>query len=54
MYKCVGMELKGKKMSYALCVGLLDLHACDQSDVTSVERRRVFGDLRLSHFLQSW
>ena len=34
-------------------VGLLDLRTCGQSDVTSEERRKVFGDLRLSHFVQS-
>ena len=34
-------------------VGLLDLRARGQSDVTSAERRGVFGDLRLSRFLQS-
>ena len=34
-------------------VGFLDLHARGQSDVTSAERRGVFGDLRLSRFLQS-
>ena len=34
-------------------VGLLDLHPCAQSDVTSAERKVVFGDLRLSRFLQS-
>ena len=33
-------------------VGLLDLRACGQSNVTSTERRGVFGDLRLSCFLQ--
>ena len=35
-------------------VGLLDWHARGQSDVTSAERRRVFGNLRLRRFLQSW
>ena len=34
-------------------VVLLDLRARGQSDVTSVERGGVFGDLRLSRFLQS-
>ena len=34
-------------------VGLLDLRTRGQSDVTSAERRGVFGDLRLSRFLQS-
>ena len=34
-------------------LGLLDLRARGQSDVTSAERRGVFGDLRLSRFLQS-
>ena len=34
-------------------VGLLDLRARGQSDVTSEERRGIFGDLRLSRFLQS-
>ena len=34
-------------------VGLLDFHAYSQSDVTSAERRGVFGDLRLSRFFQS-
>ena len=34
-------------------VGLLDLLVRGQSDVTSAEMKRVFGDLRLSRFLQS-
>ena len=34
-------------------VGLLDLRIRGQSDVTGVERRGVFGDLRVSRFLQS-
>ena len=34
-------------------VGLLDLRVLGQSDVTVVERRGVFGDLRVSRFLQS-
>ena len=34
-------------------VGLLDLRARGQSDVTSAERRGMFGDLRLSYFFQS-
>ena len=34
-------------------VGLLDARACSQSDVASVEKRGVFGDLQLSCFLQS-
>ena len=34
-------------------VGLLELCARGQSDVMSAERRGVFGDLRISHFLQS-
>ena len=34
-------------------VGLFDLRACSPSDVTSAERKGVFGDLRLSRFLQS-
>ena len=33
---------------------MLDLHACSQSDVTSTERRGVFGDLWLSCVLQGW
>ena len=33
-------------------VGLLDLRACGQSDVTIAERIEVFSDLRLSRFLQ--
>ena len=45
-----------KKWKHVLCsvvVGLLDICARGQSDVTSVERRGMFGDLRLSNFLQS-
>ena len=34
-------------------VGLLDLRARDQSDVTSAKRRGVFGDLGVSRLLQS-
>ena len=34
-------------------VGLLDLRACGQSDITSAEKRGVFGDLWLSCFFQS-
>ena len=34
-------------------VGLWDLRARGQSDVMSAERRGVFGDLRVSRFLQS-
>ena len=34
-------------------VRVLDLRACGQSDVTNAERKGVFGDLRLSRFLQS-
>ena len=34
-------------------VGLLDLRARGQLDVTSAERRKVFDDLRLSRLLQS-
>ena len=33
-------------------VGLFDLGARGRSDVTSAERRGVFGDLRISRFLQ--
>ena len=48
------MESKGRKNILSLIVvGLSDLHICGQSDVMSAERRGVFGDLRLSHFLQS-
>ena len=48
------MELKSKKNLLCLVVvGLLDLPARGQSDVTSAERRGVFSDLRPSHFLQS-
>ena len=48
------MELKSRK--YVLClimVGLFDLHVHGQSDVMCTERRGVFGDLRVSRFLQS-
>ena len=34
-------------------VGLLDLHACSQSDAMSMERTGVFGELCLSCFLES-
>ena len=52
LYKCVDMELKKVKNVLCLIVlGLLDLRACDQSDVTSAKRRGVFGDLRLSLFV---
>ena len=45
------MELKSRKNVLCLIVeGLLDLQTCGQSDVTSAERRGVFGDLRLSCF----
>ena len=48
------MELKSRKnVLYLIAVGLLDLRACSQSDITSAERRGVFGNLRVSHFLQS-
>ena len=48
------MELKNRKNVLCLIVvGLLDLRARGQSDVTSAERREVFSDLRLSCFLQS-
>ena len=48
------MELKSRKnMLSLLVVGLLDLRACGQSDVTSAERRGVFGDLRVRRFFQS-
>ena len=53
MYKRVDMELK--KVKNVLClivVGLLDLRAHGQSDVSSAERRGVFGDLQVSRFLQ--
>ena len=45
-----------KKVENVPClivVRLLDLRTCGQSDVTSVEWRGMFGDLQLSHFLQS-
>ena len=45
-----------KRQKNVLClivVGLLDLRAFGQSDVTSAERRGVFDDLWLSRFLQS-
>ena len=51
----VDMELKKVKKN-VLClivIGLLDLRARGKSDVTSAERGGVFGDLRLSRFLQS-
>ena len=48
------MELKRRKnVLYLIVVGLLDLRARGQSDVTSAERERVFGDLRICRFLQS-
>ena len=48
------MELKSRKNVLCLIVvGLLDLRVRGQSDVTGAERRGVFGDLRVSHFLQS-
>ena len=34
-------------------IGVFDLCVHGQSDVTSAERRGVFGDLQLSRFLQS-
>ena len=48
------MELKKvKNVLYLIVVGLLNLCARVQSDVTCAERRGVFGDLRLCRFLQS-
>ena len=48
------MELKSRKNVLCLIVvGLLDLSVRCQSDVTGGERRGVFGDLRVSLFLQS-
>ena len=34
-------------------VGLLDLHIRSQSDVMGAERKGVFSDIWVSHFLQS-
>ena len=34
-------------------LGLLDLYTYGQSDVMSMKRRVMFGDLRLSRFIQS-
>ena len=48
------MELKSRKSVLCLIVvWLLGLRVCGQLDVTGVEMRGVFGDLRVSHFLQS-
>ena len=48
------MELKSRKNLLCLIVvGLLDLRVCGQLDVTGTEMRGVFGDLQVSHFLQS-
>ena len=48
------MELKSRKKVLRLTVvGFLDLRVRGQSDVSGAERRGVFGDLRVSHFLQS-
>ena len=41
------------KKSPMLNSGRVVIRARGQSDVTSAERREVFGDLRLSRFLQS-
>ena len=50
----VDMELKsGKNILCLVVVGLLELRTPGKTDVTGAERREVFGDLRLSHFLQS-
>ena len=48
------MELKSRKNVLCLIVvGLLDLHVRGRSDVTGAEGRGLFGDLRVSHSLQS-
>ena len=48
------MELKSRNNVLSLvAVRLLDLRVRSQSDVTSAERRGVFGDLRVSRSLQS-
>ena len=44
---------KWKNVLCLIVVGLLDLRTRSQSDVMSVERRGMFGDLPLSRFLQS-
>ena len=45
------MKLKGRdNVLCSIVVGLLDFPARSQSDVTSEERRGVFGDLRVSCF----
>ena len=52
--KCwYGIFKKWENVLRFVVVGLLDLRACGPSDVTTAERRGVFGDLQLSRFLQS-